>query len=279
MNILGLSNVEWHCVCKIIPFVKTKTQIQSVCHILGYLALTVRPNEYLVHTSDVGQALRTVLERYLWLLKKVKSLSTNLLVDPAIEYVDTFTSCDDTGPLFLAKTETGAYQKEFLGTLESWTYHILMNGPIHPMTRRPIQNFCQVLVSNDASAVIPTLECLRIPSEVQRILEMSLRESFAMPVKPDYTMHDLIDFEEMYGIPDERSMSRYLLHSYFFDPMDDTLWIDEESLDIHEADLDRQSADPQSADPHNEQFADQRTLDSRTSDTFPLSQDPSTQTL
>jgi hypothetical protein len=227
MNVLGLSHVEWYCVCRILPYVKSKIDVRNFRHVMGYLALSVKPNEFIINCHDIGQALRTVLERYLWLIKKIPSLSKNIVFDDTVEQIDVFTSCQE-GPLFLAKTETDAFQKEFLGTLDSWTYHVLLNGPLHPMTRRPIQQFSQLIHSSCTPSEVRLLDCLQVSSEVQKALEMSLRESMAEPNKIEYNIPQLFEFEEAFGIPDERSLSSYLLRSYFRDLEEPD--IDEDSL-------------------------------------------------
>lgn len=93
---------------------------------------------------------------------------------------------------------------EYLGTVTSWAYHVLLNGAVHPATREPIQAFA--------------CKSLEHFNELPKALRLSRTERSALaaalvserPEDSEVVPEDLDDFEQEYDIPDDRSF--YLLH-------------------------------------------------------------------
>lgn len=101
-------------------------------------------------------------------------------------------------------TESGE-KKEYLGSLNDWAYHVLLNGSNHPATREALKYFC--LENLDYVKVLP--KSLRLSRSERLTLASALK--ITRPAPPQISRDQVLAFEFEFSVPIERSF--YELHT------------------------------------------------------------------
>jgi hypothetical protein len=192
------------------------------------LLLSVDTAAYFYNEESTWPAKRLVLRRYTQIYTALKNLEPEIAVDSAS---DIFTADEVRGLSYYACTASGT--QPFAGSLQSWCYHIIINGT-HPITREDITGFCPITVGPrtrstyaQASDVAyetdllakdyqATLNYKGLPEcflTIQPIFVSTLRVVLLSPLKnltpPGYAA--IRDFEKTFDIPEDRQYSRLIL--------------------------------------------------------------------
>ena len=180
---------------------------ETICEdnrVIMKILLSLDMKAYIYDYYSMGTAVRLLLSRLVSfgdiLLNSIDSKKEQV-IGMDIFSGESFT--EDPKTCAWAITATGP-KKEFLGTFESWLYHILLNGPTHPATREPITGF------------LGPLELLR--NSIPRCCKLTRNEKLLLingissqrPNEPALTKLAIKFFEEDYLVPIDRSF--YVLH-------------------------------------------------------------------
>lgn len=192
------------------------------------ILLSVDTDAYFYCGESMWPTMRKVLSRYVSIYMALKNMEPESAVTSAS---DIFTADDVRGLSYFAITASGV--QPFAGSLQSWSYHIILNGT-HPITREEIIGFRPITVgprtrstfakSPDtayytdmiAKDYMATLHYKGLPEcflSIQPIFVSTLRICLLSPLKaikyPGFVA--VREFEISYEIPDDRKYSRLLL--------------------------------------------------------------------
>lgn len=168
----------------------------------GHLALSLTPG-FLQDELDILKALRCALRR---LLKAAKLLYLPAVIGLQESTMDFFTHEEcHAGNAFWPISDLGDSDAlRLYSSADSWAYHCMVNGLVHPLTRRPIYKFGWV---QSTSVATPTSWWL------PKFLQMPERDRLtlwsAMDLPPKVSLYGpmtMKQFEWIYGIPSERSL-------------------------------------------------------------------------
>jgi hypothetical protein len=109
---------------------------KHIVHIL----LNVDTDAYFYDWPSMVPTIRKVLWRYVNICEALKNLGPEMQVEAA---QDLFTTEDIRGLSYYTETKSGL--QKFAGSLQSWAYHIILNGT-HPITREQITRFVPITV-------------------------------------------------------------------------------------------------------------------------------------
>ena len=168
------------------------------------ILLSLDPNEYIFDYWSMGTFVRIILDRLLvfgrLLLESKETGST--LEGPDIFSGETH-GHEHTEAIAFAETESGE-KREYLGSLNSWAYHIILNGATHPATREPIKSFS--FKSLDQIKSLP--KALRLSRSERLTLNNALKAPRTEP--PQISRDQVLAFEYEFSVPADRSF--YDLH-------------------------------------------------------------------
>ena len=162
------------------------------------ILLSLDESEYIYDNYSMGTAIKK-------LVRRLHEFST-LILD-SVETKEPLLGTDIfSGEMHYDKEATGLVfactpniKLEFLGDFESWAYHCLINGCVHPATREPITHFaCKTLID---IAALP--KCLKLTRSERNSLMSGILSQ--RPNSPVLNLFDIEDFEYNYDIPVERS--------------------------------------------------------------------------
>jgi len=246
VNIYDLPNIEFEYVLQILAWIsKTRYGDQfskkSEIEIIGHLCCLVQSN-FICSFADIAFSLRILLQRYTQYMNSIIQMSRNMCVVPCDEGLkDSFTDEPFANPAkdppIVAMTISDASnlinkskQFQFLGSFESWTYHCLVNGLVHPLTRQPIKKFAVCF-----SQSLEGIDFVKIHGQIMffkfdrlQMLVNSLQNPLQLE-QESKSIEGLLQFESLFGIPRERSFANVLLASAFGE--DDESLQEEASMD------------------------------------------------
>lgn len=150
----GLSLTELEAFKDLVPWIKAQRQKaggpggpaeEGVHETIMSTILAVRPSDFINDASCMTRPIRDILVRANYfgrLFSNSKAICTaeaiNEASDGAIEgSIDIFTSEAPESGSFCAETPDGLLTNYF-GSDDSWAYHFIINGPLHPATRQYI---------------------------------------------------------------------------------------------------------------------------------------------
>ena len=168
------------------------------------ILLSLDLKAYIYDYYSMGTSIRLLLTR-LMSFGNILLVSIDSKKEPVIG-TDIFsgeTFTEDPKTCAWAITSSGP-KKEFLGTFESWLYHVLLNGPIHPATREPIVGFLGPLEL--FKSALP--RCSKLTRNERLHLAQGLASK--RPNEPMLNKLAIKFFEEDYLVPIDRSF--YYLH-------------------------------------------------------------------
>ena len=184
---------------------KYETICQENATIMKIL-LSLDLKAYIYDHYSMGTSIRLLLSR-LMAFGDILLVSSDSQKQPIVG-TDIFSGecfTEDPKTCAWATTASGP-KKDFLGTFESWLYHILLNGPIHPATREPIVGFLGPLEL--FKAALP--RCCKLTRNERLHLAQGLASK--RPSEPMLNRMAIKFFEEDYLVPVDRSF--YNLHYY-----------------------------------------------------------------
>ncbi len=209
---------------------------KHIVHIL----LNVDTGAYFYDFESMTPVIRKVLRRYITICEALKNASAEIEIDSA---TDLFTTEDVRGISYYTETKSGL--QKFAGSLQSWAYHIIVNGA-HPINREEILRFVPITVgprtrqsllvkdlkteSNIISCGnVSRLNCIHYLSKLApnglpncfslepvqfAIIMSSLKFSLMAPCRTTYkpgTLLEINKFETDNEIPMDRRFSRLVL--------------------------------------------------------------------
>jgi len=200
------------------------------------LLLNVDTSAYFYNDESMWPTKRLVLRRYTQIYTALKNMDPEKALDSAS---DIFTTDDVRGLSYFARTASGL--QPFAGSLQSWCYHIIVNGT-HPITREDITGFCPITVGPRTRSTYArpdtawatdmlakdyqaTLNYKGLPEcflTIQPIFVSTLRIVLLSPLKsltpPGYAA--IRNFEKAFDIPEDRQYSRLILLECLHDASD-----------------------------------------------------------
>ena len=215
------------------------------------LLLNVDTSAYFYNDESMWPAKRLVLRRYTQIYAALKNLAPETALESAS---DIFTTDDVRGLSYFARTASGI--QPFAGSLQSWCYHIIVNGT-HPITREDITGFCPITVGPRTRSTYAdppdiayatnmlakdyqaTLHYTGLPEcflTIQPIFVSTLRVVMLTPHKPlvPPSFAAIRDFEKTFDIPEDRQYSRLILLECLHDASDIDSDLDtEDQVDIN----------------------------------------------
>jgi hypothetical protein len=195
-----LGAAEAMAIDRVIQFISQKLEVPEQ-RAIGTLSVGAS-TEYFTSAVNFIKPLRKILGHYIRLSQLLRAPTTPILlidVESSDQPVDLFTA-EPTDSALYATTSSASFS-DSVGLPESWAHHILANGAIHPISREPIQSLGAM---GSAVLLIPGLPLLTPEEEAalaQEILEPA--PLCHMPI----IKQELIQFEDLYGIPEERRYS------------------------------------------------------------------------
>lgn len=168
------------------------------------IMLSLDANEFIFDYWSFGTFIRIILERLLdfgRLMLDSQETGQILLGSDMFSGEAHDASTEALVPAF-AVTETGE-KKEYLGSMNAWAYHIILNGPSHPATREPIRHFG--LKSLEDFKVLP--KALRLSRSERLSLAGALKTE--RPPGPQISSHQVLAFELEYSVPEDRSFYEF----------------------------------------------------------------------
>ena len=206
---IDILDTEKEALTWMLRWVKSRFGLLDLHATAGHLALAVDASGHFVDELGVLKALRTALSR---LLDATASLawpldSTLLGGATPTEMPEDFFSAESCHPgnAYWPITESGKDPKLY-ACADSWAYHCVVNGLVHPVSRRRIVRFGWLRGTNVGKAN-------QTSWELPRFLDMSLERrnalAAAMKVPPKVCLAGpmpLRHFELLYAVPEDRSM-------------------------------------------------------------------------
>jgi len=199
----ALPACERHALEQVLEFIKIQSGEQNVSKALGATLLAVDQSIYFFNEESMVPVARRLLKRLCDIIDLFKQPRSLIYIDGQPE-MDIFTASESDFLGFFAITEQGQ-RIESTGSLDSWQYHFLLNDLKHPATRETVvamgtiemaeEPFCfdDIFAKQHAAFTVDTT-VLRASLNAVLVLDM-----------PAYEYEDVVDFEELYGIPEERS--------------------------------------------------------------------------
>jgi hypothetical protein len=211
------------------------------------LMLNVDTDAYFYDTNSMIPTFRKVFHRFLRICDGIRMMGNEI---QEVSATDLFTTEEVRGLAYYAETKSGI--QKFAGSLQSWAYHIIINGT-HPINREEIVRFVPVYVgprtrssikpkdvqlntnifsNHPSSRIDPTtpIGSLGLPlcfemspknHDFQYWLRRSLRNPKQVVCKPgSYFIVKL--FEDIHGIPEDRRFSRLMIMQMIESENDDT---------------------------------------------------------
>ena len=223
----GFRDDELDASCELSQYLNEKrpdlNQIQSLIQTL----LASDPNLYIYSRFSMGKPMRNILKR----LCKLRKLFNKTNIEPNIETVfletespvDIFTADLALGPTILYATTPTGCKIESSGSPDSWAYHCLINGFVHPTTREEIIGFGTIdcgKVNNDYNVEDHLNPVFHYDYDKNIDLEASLSKVIADINEPIAPVEVML-FELECGIPSDRSYINQVL-GLSFDFLDDS---------------------------------------------------------
>jgi hypothetical protein len=210
-NILGLPNVEYTVLRLFFPWLFRKMNVGSNTmygKFMGLLACAVAPSSYFTHASDIATTMRLLLSRLYVVHRHIQKLRSNLrfIVEPK---EDLFTY-ELTDQPILALTD-GPQQTEGYATLDSWAYHFVMNGPLHPLSRKPIEKLVLCALHEDSLNRIAQPDAFSLAERFWPLVMDSIKSKPIETIGAPITVDLLLEFESFFDIPDDRCYSNILI--------------------------------------------------------------------
>jgi len=196
------------------------------------ILLSVDPNWYIYNLYTMGHSIRIILRRLCDFMElqngqqhqapqqvspKAPAASMASMADSSKEDIFTFEEVQE--PVWTND------MPQYSASFDSWAYHCLVNGLVHPMTRQEIRS----LHGNSSEPFTFT------KSQIKK-----LRQSLEVPMELDNSPIDLTQitiFESIYSIPHERCYSTMILQNrciYEMNWLNITLDLMEQEEELHE---------------------------------------------
>lgn len=227
LNRFGLPAVERTVLDRILPWLHERAGKANELQSLTATLLAINTKEYFDCPQCLTPTLRDLLRRYVMVHELFQAHAAPagapagapaaVPAAPAIvmeandegaEGPTDFFTAEALVPgedMYYATTEAGA-QEEFLATKMSWAYHILLNGAVHPANRVPITAFGSVTLLDVPAAALVHGPTIFDPINLGP-LTASLEAAWEPPAGGPARL-TLVKFEDVYGIPPERQLSR-----------------------------------------------------------------------
>lgn len=213
---VGLSAALWAHVEDLLPWLQQKSGLPTSGRTLVSSALAVDATAYQYAPHCMRAPLRAMLRRALnvgTMLQTIDAAIVHIDADGDAELpVDIFTTEAASGPLYFARTASGDHM-DALGSKDSWCYHAVLNGLVHPLTREAITGFGEYTVVGPAGGpnAGPMDEDIAGPNifelnEAERQQLTELLEAAEGPGQDVAVNHeDALQFECLYKVPVDRS--------------------------------------------------------------------------
>lgn len=222
---IGLDDRESSALVALMPWLKERSGAATQLKATTSALLSVKPKATFVRPACMAPAARELLRRYVAAHDQLSAPgAVQIIIDDSLTDelpMDVFTGETLSGgqELLYAITAEGP-QESIASTSGSWLYHMCLNGAVHPANRAPITGFGRVSVfgaAADGAAADGAAGSgfYTMPADLMG----PLRASLATPdVPPDaaqdqapIALGSLMAFEDRYGVPPERQLSRQLV--------------------------------------------------------------------
>lgn len=240
MDTFGITDVEVQCFLLLRPWlienhgtldfnaIENNGQlVRAEKKAIMAILLSLDSNEYIFDYWSMGSMIRLILQRLLDFGRLLidsqehgPMSGQDLFTGETHELQQTATSVVGQNVIIInpsaqkclvfGVTESGE-KKDYLGSLNDWAYHILLNGSSHPATRENLKHFC--FENLEYVKVLP--KALRLTRSERLTLTSALKTH--RPAPPQISRDQVLAFEFEYSIPDDRSF--FNLHNEEDDEM------------------------------------------------------------
>jgi len=210
-NVLGLPDVEYTVLRLFFPWLFRKMNVGSNTmygKFMGLLACAIAPSSYFTHASDIASTMRQLLSRLYVVHLHISKLKSNIrFINEPKEDLFTYELTDQP---ILALTD-GPQQTEGYATLDSWAYHFVMNGPLHPLSRKPIEKLVLCALHEDSLNRVAQPDAFSLAERFWPLVMDSMRTKPIERSGEPITVDHLLEFEYFFDIPDDRCYSNILI--------------------------------------------------------------------
>jgi hypothetical protein len=192
------------------------------------ILLSVDPNWYIYNLYTMGHSIRIILRR---LCDFMELQCSSMPKDSIVSNEDLFTFEVLQDPVWTND------MPQYSASYDSWAYHCLVNGPVHPMTRQDIKSMNGTMIGPLNG---PNNGTMNEPFTFTKLQIKKLRLSLEVPMDRDNSPIDLTQitiFESIYSIPHERCYSTMILQNrciYEMNWLNITLDLMEQEEDLHD---------------------------------------------
>jgi len=187
-------------------YLQNELDHENVWETLSSVCLSIEPNTFFAHANDFRKPLITLMSRFNKFMDYLHVVNQVQVVFKDSVPFNIFTSEEERGMSMIARTE-GCLNETYCGSAKDWLCQCLLNGFVHPINRQFIVGFGTAELLNH-SLLRPTV----VRNLPKGLAYFSNLEQLAVEHVSNVAIayNDVVRFETIYKIPEERKFSRFL---------------------------------------------------------------------